>query len=233
MSNIQIETKRKRIVILSASPKVDQSTAVSAFLASRGESLLIDEQTEVRVIPVRQVLLHHETAQAFSAMAAAHAIIVIFPLYFFCMPAMLTRFLQDYSSAYPHPSVCATVYAIVNCGFPEPEINREAIGVIDCFARRAGFVFGGGVMVGGGGMMFAAKDAPFMRPVFDAIDQLLLHAKSAFPMGCADKPEIVSVAAKFPRALYFLGGNAGWKSTARKNKLNTKDLYRKPYEKTN
>ena len=45
MSNIQIETKRKRIVILSASPKVDQSTAVSAFLASRGESLLIDEQT--------------------------------------------------------------------------------------------------------------------------------------------------------------------------------------------
>ena len=232
MSNIQVETKTKRIVILSASPKVDQSSAVSAFLAKRGETLIADEQTEVQVIPVRQALLHHETAQAFAAMASAHAIIVIFPLYFFCMPAMLTRFLQDYSSAYPQPSVCATVYAIVNCGFPEPEINREAIGVIECFARRAGFAFGGGMMLGGGGMLFAAQDAPFMKPVFDAIDRLFLQTKADLPIGGADKPEIVSVAAKFPRALYFLGGNAGWKSTARKNKLNAKDLYRKPYEKT-
>ena len=154
-------------------------------------------------------MLHHETAQAYASMASAHAIIVIFPLYFFCMPAMLTRFLQDYVSAYPQPSACAKVYAIVNCGFPEPEINREAMRVIDCFVRRAGFVFSGGVMVGCGGMIFAAKDAPFMKPVFEAINRLFLQAKAGLPLGNADEPEIVSVAAKFPRALYFLGGNAG------------------------
>ena len=232
MSKINSEMQKERVVILSASPKVDQSSAVSAYLATYGESLLVDEQTEVQIIPVRQALLHHETAQAYAAMASAHAIIVIFPLYFYCMPAMLTRFLQDYISAYPQPSACAKVYAIVNCGFPEPEINREAVRVIDCFSRRAGFDFGGGVMVGCGGMIFAAKDAPFMKPVFDALDRLFLQAKSGLPLDGAAEPEIVSVAVKFPRALYFLGGNAGWKSTARKNKLTKRDLYRKPYEKT-
>lgn len=233
MSILTSEIQKKRIVILSASPKVDQSSAVSAILAKHGKNLLIDEQTEVQTIPVRQVLLHHETAQAYALMASAHAIIVIFPLYFFCMPAMLTRFLQDYIAAYPKPIARATVYAIINCGFPEPEINREAMRVIDCFARRAGFAFGGGVMVGCGGMIFAAKDAPFMRPVFAAIDGLFLQAKASLPLGSVDEPEVISVAAKFPRALYFLGGNAGWKSTARKNNLTKKDLYRKPYEKKN
>ena len=231
MSSTNIEIEKKRIVILSASPKVDQSTAVSSLLAKHGERLLIDEQIEVQTIPVRQALLHHETAQAYASMASAYAIIVIFPLYFFCMPAMLTRFLQDYVSAYPQPSACAKVYAIINCGFPEPEINREAVRVIDCFARRAGFVFGGGVMVGCGGMIFAAMDAPFMRPVFAALDRLYLQAKAGLLLGSADEPEIISVAAKFPRALYFCGGNAGWKSTARMNNLTKKDLFRKPYEK--
>ncbi len=220
----------KKIVLVSASPKTDQSWAVSAFLSKRGENILGDENTVVSIIPVRQVLLHHDTAKAYADLSQADAIILLFPLYFFCMPAMLTRFLQDFAAQYTATNHKTSVYAIVNCGFPEPEINREAMRVVACFAKQMGMRFGGGVMVGCGGMLLGAKDAPFMRPVFEQIDGMLLRAKHDCSSSMPEEPKISSVTVKFPRALYFMAGNAGWKSTARKNHLQVKDLYRRPYE---
>jgi hypothetical protein len=225
----QLIGEKKKIVLLSASPKTDQDWAVSALLAKRGERFLRDEQTEVLTIPVRSALLHRETEQAYAEMAQADAIILIFPLYFFCLPAMLTRFLQDFATAYPTTAHKASVFAIVNCGFPEPEINREAMRVLACFAQKTGRVFSGGVMVGCGGMIVGAQSAPFMRPVMEQIDGLFSLVKHDLTTSIQDAPQITSTSVKFPRALYFLAGNAGWKSTARKNKLKQTDLFRKPY----
>ena len=222
---------KHKIVLVSASPKTDQDWAVSAFLSKLGESTLRDDNTEVSIIPVRHTLLHHDTANAYAELLHADAIILLFPLYFFCMPAMLTRFLQDFAVLYPTTDHETSVYAIVNCGFPEPEINREAMRVVECFAHKTGMLFGGGVMVGCGGMLLAAKDAPFMRPIFEQINGMLLRVKHDCLSSTPKESKIVSVAAKFPRALYFIAGNAGWKSTARKNHLKPKDLYKKPYEK--
>ena len=127
----------KRIVLLSASPKVDQEWAVSNLLAKRGEALLKSEQSGVTIIPVRHALLHHETASAFNSLQEADAIVMIFPLYFFCLPAMLTRFLQDFAEQMPKAANACAVYAIVNCGFPDPEINAEAMRVVEMFARHS------------------------------------------------------------------------------------------------
>jgi hypothetical protein len=224
-----IENK-KQIVILSGSPKVDQDWAVSDFLAKRGANLLRDESLNTVVIPVRHALLHRETDQAFSDTASADAIIMIFPLYFFCLPSMLTRFLQDFAASYPKSIRNANVYAIVNCGFPEPEINMEAMRVVEQFAKITGRTFSGGVMIGGGGMVLGAKSAPFMRPVFEQIDALFARVKNDLLAGESQSSAINSVSVKFPRALYFIGGNTGWKFSARKNKLKSKDLYRTPYQ---
>jgi len=49
----------------------------------------------------------------------------------------------------------------------------------------------------------------------------------------SDQPEpllITQASPKFPKWLYFVGGNSGWKSMARKNKVRQKDLYRTPYQ---
>lgn len=220
----------KRIALLSASPKVDQEWAVSNLLAQRGEALLKSEQSDVSTIHVRHALMHHETASAFDFMQEADAIVMIFPLYFFCLPAMLTRFLQDFATQTPAATKASAVYAIVNCGFPEPEINQEAMRVVEMFARRTGRSFGGGVMIGCGGMVLGAQGAPFMRPVMESIDALFARVKREASSQDLIEAQIAVVAPKFPRQLYFLAGNAGWRSSARKNHLKLKDLYRAPYQ---
>lgn len=221
----------KRIVLVSASPKVDQTWAVSAYLAARGETLLNEENISAETIPVRKTLLHHNCEPAFASLQRADAIVFIFPLYFFCLPAMLTRFLQDFAAQYPKADHAASVYAIVNCGFPEPEINEEAMRVIECFSLQTGRTFLGGVMIGCGGMLMGTAQAPFMRPVFEKIDGLFVRVKQDVLSKETQKSEITIVAPKFPKALYFLAGNAGWRSMARKNKLKPRELYQKPYQK--
>ncbi len=220
----------KNIVLVSASPKVDQEWAVSSFIAKRSELLLKDESLNVETIFVRNALLHHKTEQAFETLQSADAIVLIFPLYIFCMPAMLTRFLQDFVVKYPLADRVSRIYAIINCGFPESDINMEAMRVVECFAKQTKREFLGGVMIGGGGMVLAAKDAPFMRPIFALIDEMFARVVHDV---CFDKPEpalITEASPNFPKWLYFIGGNSGWKSMARKNKLRSKDLYRRPYQ---
>lgn len=222
--------EKQKIVLVSASPKTDQDWAVSAYLSKRSESSLLDDNTEVSIISVRHALMHHDTEKAYATMSQADSIILVFPLYFFCMPAMLTRFMQDFAVMYPAADRRTSVYAIVNCGFPEPEINREAMRVVECFAQKTGRLFGGGVMAGCGGMLLAAKDAPFVRPIFEQIDAMLLRVKHDYSSSMPVEAKVASVSVKFPRALYFFAGNAGWKSMARKNHLKPNDMYQKPYE---
>jgi hypothetical protein len=143
---------------------------------------------------------------------------------------MLTRFLQDFAVAYPAALKQTSVYAIVNCGFPEPEINLEAMRVMESFCQHTGRTFGGGVLIGCGGMLIDAQDAPFMKPVFEQIEGLLSRVKDN--LNATEPPEAIlsNAVAKFPRFLYFLAGNSGWHMMARKNGLRTKELYQKPYQ---
>ena len=219
----------RTVVLISASPKADQNSAVSAFLAKRGEALFQEANLLVQTIPVKHALQHHETEPAYSAMQAADAIVFVFPLYFFCMPAMLTRFLQDFTARYPVSLKAANVYAIVNCGFPEPEINLEAMRVVESFSLQTGRSFQGGLLIGCGGMVFGAQQAPFMRPVFAQVDGLFSRVKDELLNATSAQPDVTQVTAAFPRFLYFFGGNSGWRATARKNGVRTKDLYRTPY----
>lgn len=226
------QTKRS-IVLLSASPKTNQEYAVSEFLAKRAEKQLQQEQINVNLINVRHALLHHETQTAFAAMHQADAVVLFFPLYIFCMPALLTRFLQDYYTALTpenRDGARAKVYAFVNCGFPETGINAEAVRVVESFSGHVGMVFRFGVMIGGGGMMLASMDAPFIKAAYKEIDRAVAHIQQEVLTGETEQTETFSIAPKFPRKLYFLGGNMGWKSIARNNGLKMKDLYRRPYE---
>jgi hypothetical protein len=219
----------KKTVILSASPKLDQKKAVSAFLAKRGESLMKDANQKVETIEVRNTLLHRKTEQAFESLQSADAIVLIFPLYIFCLPAMLTRFLQDFVAKHPKTNRPAYVYAIVNCGFPESDINCEAMRVLECFTVQTNRIFLGGVMIGGGAMVIGAKDAPIMRPVFELIDGLLARIIRDAVADRPEAPQITQASLKFPKWLYFIGGNMGWLSMARKNHIKPRDILRKPY----
>lgn len=220
----------KKVVLLSASPKPPQEYIVSEFLARYAGERLHSTEIEAQIFQVRQTLLHKETQPAYEAMFQSDAVLLFFPLYFFCMPAMLTRFLQDFAAYADGKERCgAKLYVFVNCGFPEPEINLEAVRAAESFAKHSGFTFRFGVMIGGGGMLLGAKDAPFMKEVFSALDRSLSQIEHETLTDETLPAQTVSIPVKFPRRLYFFGGNLGWKSTARKNGLKRKDLYRKPY----
>jgi hypothetical protein len=220
----------KNVVLLSASPKVNQAMAVSELISKRGDAKLKSEQIGAMVINVRNAIIHHETAPAFDFLQNADAIILIFPLYFFCLPGMLTRFLQDFASKEPKAKKDCAVFAIVNCGFPEPENNLEAISVVEQFALQTGRIFGGGVMIGGGGMLIGTKGKPFISPIMNEIDREFSSVIRYIKDSGSLETKISVAAPKFPRKLYLFAGNAGWRSTARENKLKSNDLYRTPYE---
>ncbi|AET69626.1 putative NADPH-quinone reductase (modulator of drug activity B) [Desulfosporosinus orientis DSM 765] len=221
------------VVLVSASPKIKEKSVSKEFLEMAGGQINADLYSKT-FIDVRKSFLTQNLTADFETLANANIIIISFPLYYFCMPGMLTRFLVDYHNYYTARGTVkknVKVYAIVNCGFPEPEINLEAVRVIKSFCPHINAEFRFGVLIGGGAMMIAAKDAPFMK-------KTLQNLKSAFSAIAADIQDesstimdSINIGADFPffkRVYYFMGGR-GWITTARKNGLKKKDLYKKPY----
>ncbi len=221
----------KRVVLISASPKMTEKTT-SGQLASMQEVQMKAAGLDVYRVDVRKSLSKGGTQADFEAMLEADALVFTFPLYIFCLPGILMRFLQDYDQfrmQHIDRAREAKVYAVVNCGFPEADINEEAVRVIRSFSRKIGAFFRFGVLIGGGTMVVEAKDAPFMKKTtakllgtFDLMVEDILTDSRA-PL------EAISIQANFPRKLYFFMADRGWFATARKNGLKKKDLYRRPY----
>jgi multimeric flavodoxin WrbA len=218
-----------KMIILSASPKKGEPS-VSDLLSQMAKEQLSSKGIQADIINVRKTLMGEDCTPAFETMKKADAMLIVFPLYFFCMPGMLTRYLEDYAQYVGSQGKPQKIYTIVNCGFPEPEINEEAIRVIQSFSRHIGASFRFGVGFGSGGMIMGAKEAPFMKKVMQTLnDAFDLMAKD---MSDTQLPPLknVYINVSFPRRLYYIGGNFGWRKLAKQNGLKKRDLYRRPYQ---
>ena len=215
----------KNVVILSASPKAS-GLVTSEFLASLAEERLKRDGMSLSRFDVRACI--KQCDKAFAAMRSADAIVIMLPLYYFCLSGMLMRFLQDYALQKPEAKA-QKVYTFVNCGFPEPEINSEAIRVVQSFCRHIGASFRMGVGIGGGGMLAGAKDAPFMKKTMQSIADAIDIISSDIQGDVPALPKTISIGINFPSRLYFFMGNWGWSQASRQNGLKKKDLYAKPY----
>lgn len=221
----------KNIVLINGSPKVNEES-VSKYLAQTAMSHMDDSCCSKTLINVRQSITSHKTREDFETMANADAIVIAFPLYIFCMPGILTRFLEDYYKYYiENRSSCKSprVYAIVNCGFPESDINLEAVRVIKSFCRHINANFRFGIMLGGGPMFLGAKDASFMKKAMGSLNNGFLSiANDIMSEGTEDMDNAV-ISSGTPHRIYYIFGNRGWSFLAHKNGLTKKDLYGKPY----
>ena len=221
----------KEIILVTASPRPAVQTT-SAFLADRLEKQMSRDGVRVGRIDARQSLSGGHAEADFEAMRRADAWVLIFPLYFFCLPGLLMRFLQDFHRyQQEHGGILrkAKVYAVVNCGFPEPGINDEAVRVVARFAEKTGAAFRFGVRIGGGPMLHEAQNAPFVKNLLQRLDDAFARVRDDALSDLPGPAESLSVAPRFPRKLYFLMGGRGWVHVARRNGLEKKDLYRKPY----
>ena len=221
--------EKKNIVVIAGSPK-PPGKAASDTLAKLAADTLGDTDTDVRILNVRETLTKHRTDEAFETMAAADAMIIIFPLYVFCLPGITMRFLQSYAAyaaALPARKQAA-VYTVVNCGFPEPEINGEAVRVIGRFASAVGVQFRFGVMIGGGGMI--TMNVQPVKKMRDGYLAVMKRIKGEMESGRFRPAENVCLRVAFPRKLYFFMGNMGWRRWVRKNGKRKQDLYARPYQ---
>ncbi|HEX3025796.1 MAG TPA: NAD(P)H-dependent oxidoreductase [Clostridia bacterium] len=222
---------RQEIVLISASPRVTADAASAQFVEMASKRLK-DENTETTIIDVRRSFSRENTREDFEVITWANAIVIAFPLYFFCLPGMLTRFLEDYrdylletGNRNLHPKI----YAIVNCGSPEAGMNEEAVRVVRSFSLQIKAEFRFGIMIGGG-MLIGTKDAPFMKKnlsslndAFSSLKQDILNDGRSFLVNHLINPN-------FPRKLYLYLGNRRLIHAARKNGLNKKDLHCRPYQ---
>ena len=220
----------KKTVIISGSPKAP-GKAASDFLAKITAEVFQEDGTQPRVISVRRTLTRKHTEQAFAEMAEADALVIIFPLYIFCLPGITMRFLQMYKAyldVHPEAKKDMPVYAVVNCGFPEPYINLEAVQVIGRFASAIGASFRFGVMIGGGGML----NVP-LRSAKKKLEEYRAAAreiKTDFAERNRNRKDHILIHSPAARKWYFLLGNIGWSMQARKFGNKKRDLYAKPYQ---
>ncbi|MGE5380499.1 MAG: hypothetical protein ACM3NT_05465 [Methylocystaceae bacterium] len=224
-------TDVKKVVLLSASPKIGEDSASDLLVDLQDKQMNLNNLMVTR-LNVRQCLTRRETETAFAAMSEADGLVITFPLYFFCLPGMLMRFLQDYYEfVLKHREAVrkAKVYAVVNCGFPEADINQEAIRVIKNFSDQIGAQFRMGISIGGGGMLLGAKDAPIMKKTIAELNQAFLTIANDILGYASAIPDNIYIQMRFPRRLYLMSGNLGWISKAHKHGLKKKDLYRAPY----
>jgi hypothetical protein len=236
----------KRVVIINGSPKLSHKASFSSFLMMQLSEICKQEAFEPIVCNARACQKESKEAEMFEIMAEADALVFMVPLYFFCLPGNLMQFLTSFEESLNGKRRHKTgVYAIVHCGFPEPDICNEAVEVLKCFSKSIGASFRFGAMIGGGSMIPATIEAPFMRKTKRQIQKAMetikedvarsVHASeldsNSDTENVSERPvlETQMIRANFPRRMYFFMGNRQWHAAARRNGLKTSDLYRRPH----
>lgn len=181
-----------------------------------------------------QVSQHNsQNVENFKIVHCANVVIIAFPLYVYCVPGLLMRFLEDYYT-YCKKVILRTkkakVYVIINCAFPDPSICDEAIRVLKNFCKRTGMEWRFAVLVGAGGVLGTVKEIK----VFDSILASIYLALDEIVSDIENNSRIVLnnlyVVPKSKKLLEESNSKAKWIRIAFKGGLTEQDLYRRPYE---
>ncbi len=198
--------------LLVGSPRRSKSASetLGAYLTDRLE----DRGADVEKLYVYPALRSEDRLRALVAAAAeADLLIISAPLYVDSLPAAVTELLEvlyGRLDQYARPEEQRLV-GISNCGFPEAEQNEIALRIYRCFARQAGFIWAGGLAMGGGEMI---KGKPLLesegmaRNVIAALDLVA----DALAEGRSVPEEAVDLIAQplISAWIYRTMGNLGW-----------------------
>ena len=141
----------------------------------------------------------------FRALACADTLVLAFPLYVYCLSGGFIRFLEDFQAHLAkggERNQETRIYAIVNCGFPEPRITKEAVRVIRNFSSRTGFDYRLSVSIGCGPANAMTRKLPFLdtklKRAWARIIEDILDPK-------AGQAEDLLVEPAIPKSVHLLG----------------------------
>jgi NADPH-dependent FMN reductase len=217
----------QRILLLVGSAKPagrSTSEALARHLAARFER----GGAAVDVLPVNRSRRAAEDARLVASVDAADLFMVVTPLYVDSLPYLVTRSLEIVAARRERrPNQrCA---CLVNCGFPEAVQCRTALAILECFARRTGFIWAGGLALGGGASIDGRSLERLggmtrnLRAALDQAADALLHGE---PVPAAAVAQLAKP--MMPAALYTAVANLGWRWQASRHGV-YRHLKERPY----
>lgn len=157
-------------------------------------------------------------------------LVFAFPLYVDGVPAHLVSCMAELEQRIINVNNIR-VFAIANCGFYEATQNVNALEIIENWCERSHLQWQYGLGIGGGGMLpMIKKEAGIKGPLKSAAGELWALADT-IGQG-AGKQENHYVNPDFPRLLYKLAAEMGWRKRIRTNGGKRKDLFKKGYIKS-
>jgi multimeric flavodoxin WrbA len=207
-----------RVLLLVGSPRKGNSASetLGAYLldglADRGASV------ERRyVYPAVKAANKLETLVA--ATVRADLVILAAPLYLDSLPAPVIQLLEILAQRLEEQDrpEGQQFMAIVNCGFPEAHHNDVALAIYRRFAGEAGFVWAGGMAVGGGEPLKGrrlAESGGMGRNVRAALDLAAEALAEGLPV--PEEAQLLISEPLMPAWLYRTMGQVGWWFQARK-----------------
>jgi len=221
----------KNIVFINGSPKEEPSA--SRHLIDMAAPRFDGAHSNKIIIDVNKSMENQTASKDFEVILNADAVILSFPLYMFTLPGMLMKYLEDYHEFYIHkgmPENRTMVYAIVNSGYPEPDIGLEAVRVIRSFCQHVNADFRFGVLVGGGPLILSMGNSSAIKKTLNGLNEAISTIADDIEKHDIQNIDNFTIPISFPRRLYLFMGNRTWLPLAKKNGLKKSDLYRKPYQ---
>lgn len=117
------------------------------------------------------------------------------------------------------------VYAIVNCGFFEGKQTRNALSILKNWCNKTGLVWGAGIGFGGGGSLAYMKSVPLGSGPKDTLGKA--YKELAEVILSQSSKENIYTNINFPRFLYKVAAEMGWRKMIKANGGKKKDLNKK------
>lgn len=208
-----------KIALINGSPKAKDSASGVLLEDLKG---YLGEKAETVQLGFHSSGVSEEVIEELSA---ADAWVFAYPLYVDGIPGhLLSCLIQLEEAGLQNRQI--HIYGIVNCGFYEGTQAALALRLLRNWSIKAGFIWRGGVGVGGGGgLAMMPKTEPGHGPKAP-IDKALAALADRILKREVQEDHYVSVA--LPRFLYKMGAQIGWRQMIKANGGKSKDLGKTP-----
>jgi hypothetical protein len=204
-----------RIALINGSPKCKESASgalITDFLACA------HEKCDCVEIKMNKSKLPDD---AINILSGCEAWVFFYPLYVDGVPGHLLSCLKELEKA-KDLFVGKYIYAVSNCGFYDGSQCEWSLDVIKHWSCRCGFVFGGGIGVGGGGALTVLLNMkPGDKPKSKIDKSLNFMLEKILEENYFDN---FYANISIPRAIYKMAAEHGWGKSLVKNGKKRKDI---------
>ncbi len=209
-----------KVTAINGSPNTKDS--LSGRIIGQMEALL---GAKAEVNQAIRMIQDHHAHEDVSELLDADILLIVFPLYVDSLPMPLIEVLTQLKEAAKGAAKKPRVYTIVNCGLYEQEQIALSLNMARHFAEEAGLPWGYGLGIGHGGMMSSFGDDWSKGPASGVYKALCAMAGA---IRAEESGPDVFASPTFPRFLYCMAANWGFRSMARKNGV-LKTVRARPY----